>query len=260
MHVGDYDGSDTNKLQSRPGATKVLFMDVAALTLAKAELWRAWQIVSGAYSAFEVNVTTDAAVYEAAEARNRGKACISNEDGRSTCSVNAFGTSRCCDVYNKGTGIYQGLTTSHELGHLMGLQHDGGGSGGEYFEGLSAFKWVPVMGNIDAQEQLGRASVVSVEQGRVHRRHRNAGRSRDHHQEPPLPGRRHSGRQGAGRRERRAGVVRRQPRADRAQHRQRYVHLRDRQRRGRATLVIDRIEYFAGAYLDVDAQIRTRAA
>ena len=120
-HVGEYDGSDTNKLQSRPGATKVLFMDVAALTLAKAELWRAWQIVSGAYSAFEVNVTTDAAVYEAAEARNRGKACISNEDGRSTCAVNAFGTSRCCDVYNKGSGAYQGLTTSHELGHLMGL-------------------------------------------------------------------------------------------------------------------------------------------
>ena len=46
-HVGDYDGSDTNKLQSRPGATRVLFMDVSALTLAKAELWRAWQIVSG---------------------------------------------------------------------------------------------------------------------------------------------------------------------------------------------------------------------
>ena len=39
-HVGDYDGSDTNKLQSKPGATKVLFMDIAALTLAKAELWR----------------------------------------------------------------------------------------------------------------------------------------------------------------------------------------------------------------------------
>ena len=63
-HVGDYDGSDTNKLQSRPGATKVLFMDVSVLTLPKADLWRAWQIVSGAYSAFEVNVTTDAAVYD----------------------------------------------------------------------------------------------------------------------------------------------------------------------------------------------------
>ena len=39
-------------------------MDVSVLTLPKADLWRAWQIVSGGYSAFEVNVTTDAAVFD----------------------------------------------------------------------------------------------------------------------------------------------------------------------------------------------------
>ena len=145
-HAGTYDGRDTSKLQSRPGATKVLFMDIAPLTLAKDQLWRAWQVVSASFSAFEVNVTTDATVFEAAEPRNRGKACSRNEAGRSSCGLNAFGTTRCCNVFNKGNGYYQGTTTAHELGHLMGLRHDGTAGGSEYFRGLPAFKWCPIMG------------------------------------------------------------------------------------------------------------------
>ena len=145
-HAGSYDGRDTGKLQSRPGATKVLFMDIAPLTLAKDQLWRAWQVVAASFSAFEVNVTTDATVFEAAEPRNRGKACSRNEAGRSSCGLNAFGTTRCCNVFNKGNGYYQGTTTAHELGHLMGLRHDGTAGGSEYFRGLPAFKWCPIMG------------------------------------------------------------------------------------------------------------------
>ena len=131
-------------------------MDVSVLTLAKADLWRAWQIVSGAYSAFEVNVTTDAAVYEAAEARNRGKACISNEDGRSTCVVNAFGTSRCCTVYNKGSGYYQGNDDG-----ARARAPDGPRPRRQLVDRVLrrvlGFKWVPMMGNMHAQDQLGRA-------------------------------------------------------------------------------------------------------
>ena len=145
-HAGTYDGRDTSKLQSRPGAIKVLFMDVAPLTLAKDQLWRAWQVVAASFSAFEVNVTTDATVFDAAEPRNRGKACSRNEAGRSSCGLNAFGTTRCCNVFNKGNGYYQGTTTAHELGHLMGLRHDGTAGGSEYFRGLPAFKWCPIMG------------------------------------------------------------------------------------------------------------------
>ena len=254
-HVGAYDGSDTNKLQSRPGATKVLFMDVAALTLAKAELWRAWQIVAGAYSAFEVNVTTDAAVYEAAEARNRGKACISNEDGRSTCAVNAFGTSRCCDVYNKGSGDYQGLTTSHELGHLMGLQHDGGGSGGEYFEGLSAFRWVPVMGNMTPKSSWGVQALFQWSKGE----YTSATETEDDlaiitrnlpYREDDIP-------------DAKALVVANGGQVSSVDNRGQIARNTDSDAfsfsigsgGGRATLVVDRIEYFAGGYLDVDAEI-----
>ncbi len=164
-HVGTYDGvADTNKLQSRPGASKVLFMDFSALTLARSELFLAWQGVASAYSAFEVNVTTDLAVYEATSARNRGKACIKNEEGRSTCYVNSFGTTRCCDIYNKGNGNYQGLTLAHEFGHMMGLDHDGNAST-EYFNGFSTYKWVPLMGDSTPEKSWGAQALYQWSKG-----------------------------------------------------------------------------------------------
>ena len=164
-HVGTYDGSsDTNKLQSRPGASKVLFMDFSVLSLAPAELYLAWQGVSSAYSAFEVNVTTDVAVYNATTARNRGKACIKDEDGRSTCYVNSFGTAQCCDIYNKGNGNYQGLTLAHEFGHMMGLDHDGSAST-EYFNGFSAYKWVPLMGDCTPEASWGAQALYQWSKG-----------------------------------------------------------------------------------------------
>ena len=164
-HVGTYDGlADTNKLQSRPGASKVLYMDFSVLTLARGELFLAWQGVASAYSAFEVNVTTDVAIYEATPARNRGKACIKNEDGRSACYVNSFGTTRCCDIYNKGNGNYQGLTLAHEFGHMMGLDHDGNAST-EYFTGFSTYKWVPLMGDSTPERSWGAQALYQWSKG-----------------------------------------------------------------------------------------------
>ena len=254
-HVGDYDGSDTNKLQSRPGATKVLFMDVSVLTLPKADLWRAWQIVSGAYSAFEVNVTTDAAVYDAADARNRGKACISDEDGRSTCVVNAFGTSRCCTVYNKGSGYYQGNTTAHELGHLMGLDHDGSSST-EYFGGFSSFKWVPMMGDSVPKTSWGAQALFQWSKGE----YSGANNTEDDlaiitrnlpYREDDVP-------------DAKALVIASGGQVSSVDNRGQIARNTDSDTfrftigsgGGRATLVIDRIEVIGGAYLDVDAEIQ----
>jgi hypothetical protein len=254
-HVGDYDGSDTNKLQSRPGATKVLFMDVSVLTLPKADLWRAWQIVSGAYSAFEVNVTTDAAVYEAAEARNRGKACISDEDGRSTCVVNAFGTSRCCTVFNKGSGYYQGNTTAHELGHLMGLDHDGTSSD-EYFDGFSSSKWVPMMGDCTPKTSWGAQALFQWSKGE----YSGANNTEDDlaiitknlpYREDDIPSSK-------------ALVVGNAGQVSSVDNRGQIARNTDSDTftfsigtgGGRAVLVIDRIEVIGGGYLDVDAEIQ----
>jgi hypothetical protein len=139
-------------------------VDFSVLSLARAELWLAWQGVASAYSAFEVNVTTDSAVYDATPVRNRGKACIFDEDGRSTCYVNVFGTSTCCTIYNKGNGNYQGLTTAHELGHMMGLDHDGA-SGTEYFTGFSTYKWVPLMGDCTPEKSWGNQALYQWSKG-----------------------------------------------------------------------------------------------
>jgi hypothetical protein len=164
-HVGTYDGvADPNKLQSRPGAAKVLYMDFSVLSLSKAELYLAWQGVASAYGAFEVNVTTDVAVYDATTARNRGKACIKDEEGRSTCYVNSFGTTRCCDIYNKGNGNYQGLTLAHEFGHMMGLDHDGT-SNTEYFTGYAGYKWVPLMGDCTPEKSWANQALYQWSKG-----------------------------------------------------------------------------------------------
>ena len=188
-HVGEYDGmSDTNKLQSKPGAAKVLFMDVAPLPLEKAQLWRAWQIVAASFSAFDVNVTTDAALYAATDMRNRGKACSRPEAGRSSCGLNAFGTTRCCNIFNKGNGYAQGTTTAHELGHLMGLRHDGTTTGNAYFGGFANFRWCPIMGANPPKTELGGSGTVSMEQGRIRHRQQHARRPDDHQPEPAFPG------------------------------------------------------------------------
>jgi hypothetical protein len=39
------------------------------------------------------------------------------------------------------------MTAAHEVGHEMGMSHDHGGTGGEYFEGIAAYQWGPIMGN-----------------------------------------------------------------------------------------------------------------
>ena len=100
--MGAYNGQDTTKLQSLPGARKVLFMDMGVLTLDKAELWKAWQTVASSYSAFNVNVTTDKAIYDAAGVTNSGKSCYNNSTGRSSCSLNAFGTTQVLQYLQQG--------------------------------------------------------------------------------------------------------------------------------------------------------------
>jgi MYXO-CTERM domain-containing protein len=156
-HVGMYPGNDLTKLQSRPGVQKVWYINITAVMngdtpksgQTKADVWQTWAIMSATLYPFNVNVTTDPAVYEAAGVSNSGCSKMAYVSaGSSSCGLNAFGTRNCCDVHYYNNGYATGRIANHEAGHAYGLLHDGGDNGGEYFNGFSSFQWTPLMGNV----------------------------------------------------------------------------------------------------------------
>ncbi len=163
-HIGPYQNQDLLQLQSKPGSPYVFYLNLAAVMsgstplngVTKENMYRAWQSVADQYSMLNLNVTTNLAVYNSARSANQLRTGIINfvnQDGRSFAPVNSFGSTAAGTLYRNplvdgfdyGYGI--GMTGAHEVGHQMGMNHDGGGSGGEYFEGIPAYQWGPIMGN-----------------------------------------------------------------------------------------------------------------
>jgi hypothetical protein len=162
-HIGRYNNEDVLKLESKPGSPYVFFLDTTDVMsgstplngVTKENMYRMWQSVADQYSMLKLNVTTNRAVYAAAKAANvlrTGIIHFYNQDGRSNAPLHAFGTTAAGTLYRNpssgwdyGYGI--GMTAAHEVGHEMGMNHDHGGTGGEYFEGIAAFQWCPIMGN-----------------------------------------------------------------------------------------------------------------
>lgn len=162
IHIGPYNNEDVTKLQSKPGSKYVFYLDNSLVMSggtpkngrSKEEMFRVWQCVSDQYSMFDLNVTMDPSVYSAAKAADvlkTGSISFKDQDGRSNACLGCFGTTEQGTLYrnpdnnNYGYGI--GMTCAHEMGHQMGMNHDGGTPGGEYFNGLSAVQWCPIMGN-----------------------------------------------------------------------------------------------------------------
>lgn len=162
VHIGPYADEDVTKLQSKPGSKYVFYLNNTAVMngttpkngRSKEEMYRVWQCTADQYSMFDLNVTTDVAVYNAAKAADvlkTGNIKFVDQDGRSNACLGCFGTTSAGTLYrnpdnnNYGYGI--GMTCAHEMGHQMGMNHDGGTPGGEYFNGLSAVQWCPIMGN-----------------------------------------------------------------------------------------------------------------
>lgn len=157
-HVGSYLGGDVRKLQSRPEATKVWYIDITDVMdgdtpkapQSKADVFEVWAITAATLYPFQVNVTTDADVYEKAGVQNSGCSQLIYEGvgDRSSCGLNVFGSRSCCNNHIYNDGYATGRILNHEAGHGWGLAHDGGDDGGEYFNGLSEFQWTPLMGNV----------------------------------------------------------------------------------------------------------------
>ena len=114
-----------------------------------------WENMAEDFLPWDVNVTTDRAVFDNAATSRRCMAIFTpTKDAAPSAGgvayLNSFGSSvnYMCWVYNSGTKS-AGETGSHEVGHQLGLRHDGGGGDGEYYRGhthVTGVSWGAIMG------------------------------------------------------------------------------------------------------------------
>jgi Fibronectin type III domain len=160
-----------NKLQSLPGAAAVLYLDLDGETVTNsrwnngnkiiakspgtsdANIRLIWQLVSEDYIQFQLNVTTDLAVFKAAAPGKRMQVIFTPDDlwyndGKAggVAMINSFSwkTGEApCWVFNGGTKT-AAETASHEAGHTLGLSHDATATV-SYYDGHA--DWAPIMGS-----------------------------------------------------------------------------------------------------------------
>ena len=160
------------ELESLPGETAVILLDfdghtctgkwnsgkqIVAQTsgLTDAQMTMAFNVTAEDYRPYKVNVTTKESVYQAAP-KNRRMRCVvtpTNTAAPGAGGVAYIGSfdagdsdNTPCWVFNLGgNGQTTGETCSHEVGHTVGLNHDGQtGGGSAYYMGHNG--WAPIMG------------------------------------------------------------------------------------------------------------------
>lgn len=161
---------NANLLESYPGGVGVIYLDfdgeivegtdwkggarieAVSPNFSDEKITKIWQIMAEDFRPFKFNVTTNRAIFEAAPV-NRRMMCIftpTNDaapDSGGVAWVNSFSASGSfgqnpCWIFNLGTRT-AGETGSHEVGHTLGLLHDGT-PGDEYYSGHG--NWSPIMG------------------------------------------------------------------------------------------------------------------
>jgi hypothetical protein len=168
-------------LSSRPNVAHVLYLDFDGAIISDPDwaggetidaprarlnnknIQRVWEKVAGDYAAFNVDVTTNATRYENAAVGNRMRCVITRND---RASRGAGGIAYINSFSNAGNGFTNDIpcwvfidnsvdacaeAVSHELGHTLGLNHDGlnlPGRNREYYagQGRGATGWAPIMG------------------------------------------------------------------------------------------------------------------
>lgn len=171
-------------LSSRPTATAVLYLDfdgevvtdpdwnngqtivAAPANLINAQITRVWNMVKEDYAPFDIDVTTDPTRYANAPVGRRMRCIITPTNAWYGASggvayrnsfrlagTTGFSTTVPCWVFNTTTATIA-EAVSHELGHTLGLKHDGdstqpeGSTAREYYQGHGGdVEWGSIMGS-----------------------------------------------------------------------------------------------------------------
>jgi autotransporter-associated beta strand protein len=159
-------------LQSLPGAIPVIYLDfdgekgpfpgwtsmtvdAAPANASNTQIYDVWKMVSEDFQGFNLNVTTDRKVFDSTPEGRRAHCIITpTKNAAPTAggvayvgSFNWTGDRVCWAYYSTGKNAVEVI--SHEVGHTLGLSHDGRTSPSEGYyggHGTDPTGWAPIMG------------------------------------------------------------------------------------------------------------------